>query len=134
MIRTIGRIILAVVAAFLLISGIPALLNAWQAIQGITLESIWQDSELLAKFTTLLSAAWGCLLGLVAALAALFGRAGLWLTIFALIQIGIVIWNFYSMKQAGTLGDWKNILMTLVGFASPIGYFIGSIMIRFRSK
>ncbi len=132
--NAIGRILLIVAAIMLLSSGIPSLITVINQINAKGWNTLFADLNDLSLFSSLCSAGWSCLLGGAAALSALFGRASFGLSLFALIQIGIVVWSVISLQRAGKLSDWQSILNVIVGFAGPIIYFLGAFFIRFRKS
>lgn len=129
--KTIGRIILLVVAIILIANAVQMIINNCNLLS----QSGWGDfssyPEKMLNLSAIVSQSVNALFGLVAIIAAIRGKSSFWLFIFSLVMIGGVIWYFISANNAGTLGDFKHILETIIGFALPISYFVGSIFIRF---
>lgn len=127
--KVIGRILLFLVGAILIVNAVPMIIENWNLLN----QNGWGDFSSYPDKMVYLSAIVGqsinVLFGLVALIAALRGKSSFWLFIFSLIMIGGVIWYFISTKNAGTLGDFKNIVEIIIGFALPIGYFLGSLFI-----
>jgi hypothetical protein len=133
--RTAGRIILLVVGALLLYSGITGVISGVTAINAVGWSvAIFTDQSLLSEFIKIIVYGFDALMGLTAVFAGLKGHSSFWLTIFSLLMIAGVIVYFVQGYKANTLGDWKNILNIVAGFALPICYFIGSLLVRAPKK
>lgn len=128
--RTLGRIILFIVGGVMIGFAVPSLINTINYMNSIGWNLTSSDPNLWPNFSLFLYQGFSGLCGLIAVLAALRGRGSFLLFLFSLILIGGVVWYFVSAYQAGTLGDWKAIVNTCLGFALPILYFIGNIFVR----
>ena len=128
MLRAIGRILLLVVGIALIAFAVPTLIEDYKLVStnGLDFNYILSHPELLSS---LLSQLVNLSFGVTAVFAALTGKSSIKLAFASIIMIAGVIWFYYSANQAGTLGDWKNILQTALGFALPIGYFIGTLIL-----
>lgn len=128
--KTVGRILLFVVGAILIVNAIPMIVNNWNLLN----QSGWGDfssyPDKMLNLSAIISQSINALFGFVAIIAAIRGKSSFWLFIFSIIMIGGVIWYFISAKNAGALGDFQNIIETVIGFALPIGYFLGSVFVR----
>ena len=133
--RTAGRIILLVVGALLLYSGITSIISGVQTINAAGWSvAIFTDQTLLSAFIKIIVYGFDALMGLTAVFAGLKGHSFFWLTIFSLLMIAGVIVYFVQGYNAKTLGDWKNILNIVAGFALPILYFVGALLVRAPKK
>lgn len=132
--RTLGRIILLVVGVALIALAVP---NIYSAVQALN-ETGWNDfasyPDKMQHLGVIIVQGFNAIIGFTAVFACFSGRASFWLTVFSIIMIGGVIWNFYNAYKAGTLGDVNVILQLASGFALPILYFIGSLFIRVNRR
>ena len=127
--KLIGRILLFLVGVILIANAVPMIIKNWNLLS----QHGWGDFSSYPDKMVYLSAIVGqsinVLFGLVAIIAVLRGKSSFWLFVCSLIMIGGVIWYFISAKNAGILEDFKNIVEIIIGFALPIGYFLGSFFI-----
>lgn len=128
--KTIGRIMLLVVGIILIAMGIPSIIKNVNLLNAAGWDQFWADPVKMNYFLIFITSSANVLFGLDAVIVCLRGRGSFWLFIYTLIMIGGVIWYFVRAFKAGTLGDWKEILRTIFGFALPICYFLGSLFIR----
>lgn len=130
--KTIGRTILFIVGAIMIGLAIKPLIDSINYLNSVHWNLQSGDLIIISCFALFIFEALSALCGFVAFVAAIRGRGSFLLFLFSIILIGGVIWYFVSAHFAGILGDWKNILYTVFGFALPIGYFVGNVFVRFK--
>lgn len=130
--KTVGRIILLVVGVLLLVNSIPNIIQNWKALNAVGWEDITSYPDKMTCLSAIVMQGVNAFFGITALFGCITGRLGLWLTISSLIMIGTVIWFFVNAYKEGTIGDFQNIMQTLLGFILPIGYFVGSIFLIFK--
>ena len=130
--KKLGKLILAIVGIAICVIYLPSFLEAVKQLNelGWPWVKFLTDVEVRALFSSFFS---GCITMLFAAsalLSALFGKRLLFMGLLTLIVLGVLIWQFVSRFQAGTLKtpwDWCQVAL---GFILPIGYVVGSLFIK----
>lgn len=127
-----GRIILAIVGAFLIIFAIPLIRDNWIILNKTGWIDFSSYPEKMLCLSVIVSQSINILFAFVAIVASIRGKCSFWLFVFSLIMICGVIWNLSSMIKAGELSDFNNVFKAIVRFSLPITYFIGSLFIFIR--
>lgn len=127
MLNWIGRIILLAVAACFIGFTIVPFINNIQALNAIG----WNYN---AEFGSLLYAVFivnglTLLAAIPAAIAGLTGKGGFWLFLVSVVLIGGMVYLCILYAQNGLFADWQSILEVVKGFALPIAYVVGNILI-----
>ena len=136
--KVVARIILLVVAAAAFIYGIPQIIGNWSTVTTID----WSDlqslgaklPEVMAALSTLIFAAGFCLLGLLALFEAIVGRISFICFVVAVIMIGLFVWNVITKVQANQLVDFMSWFNVIAGFAMPLGFAVGTLLLILPGK
>ena len=128
--KIIGRSILGITGVLMAVRGIPNLIQSINSLNGINWTITWalNDPSLNLLMTFI-----GAILFLIAALSALIGciagRKSFKLALSAIILIIPVVIALVGVIQAGTPFSWQLFWDFLGGFALPIAYFIGFLLV-----
>jgi len=130
--KTIGRIILFIVGAILMVWGVTALISVWNSffVPGWW-NNIISGSFLSATFMIILNGFIYIIVGLTALLSGIFGRRSFWLILFAVIAFILAILALVAAVKEN-IWDWRNVLNVTLGLLLPIGYFVGTMMLGKR--
>jgi len=132
--RTLGRIILFIISISLLGTAVAIFKENWEFLS----QEGWTDFSTYPTRLTALSAIIGqatnFIFGLIALVGAIRGKMSFKLLIASFLMIADVVWFYYNAYNDGSIGDMKRIIQTAIGFALPIGYFIGSVFIMIGKK
>lgn len=129
MLNWVGRIILLAVGGCLVAFSIYPLINDIQALNAIGWNVTTSEGQFLLigfiiNAVTILAAA-------PAIIAGLTGKGGFWLFLVSALLLAGMIYLVIVGAQAGALNSWEAILEIIKGFALPLAYIAGNILVMF---
>ena len=128
--KTIGRIILVIVGAIMLVVSVPVIIVTANQLSE---SGVWWDPTTLPQKWTLLVRIVGqglnALAGLTALWGAIRGKKSFRLALFAIILLIPPIMSLIGDSNSGYDIDWTLWLLYGGSFALPIGYFIGFLLV-----
>ena len=131
--RVVARIILLVVAAAAFIYGVPNIINNWGAVAAIDWSNIQNFAQQLpeawAAMSAIALAGGACLMGLLALFQAILGKTSFICFVVAVVVLGLFVWNIVTKVQANQLTDFMSWLNVAAGFALPLGFSVGTLLL-----
>ena len=127
--RLIGRILLIIAGVALLAIAIPQIINSVNALNAAGWGSIFSNSASLTSFFVLIGSAINVLFGIRALFGALRGRKSFGLALTAIILMIPPIATIVLANMGGQAMTWEFYLSVISGFAIPIIYFFGFLLV-----
>lgn len=127
--KTIGRIILIVVGALLLIFSIPLIINAVNALNASGWTDLTAYPDKMQQLMIIIAQGVNALFGLVALIAALRGKRSFLLLLSAILLLITPVSSLIYGIQNNTLNDAHSILVYIEEFGLPIAYFVGLLLV-----
>ena len=127
--RLIGRILLIIAGVALLAIAIPQIINSVNALNAAGWGSIFSNSASLTSFFVLTGSAINVLFGIRALFGALRGRKSFGLALTAIILMIPPIATIVLANMGGQAMTWEFYLSVISGFAIPIIYFFGFLLV-----
>lgn len=127
--RTIGRIILLIVAIAILSTAIPGLISDIQNLNRLGWDNLFLDAEKNAYFWRMMGHGLNCFTGLIAFLGFLRGRKSVLLALIAVIMLIAPVTTMMMFINGGVAITGLLLWGYVVDFALPIFFFLGFLLV-----
>ena len=127
--RLIGRILLIIAGVALLAIAVPQIINSVNALTAAGWGNIFSNSASLTQFFVLIGSAINVLFGIRALFGALRGRKSFGLALTTIILMIPPIATIVLANMGGQAMTWEFYLSVISGFAIPIIYFFGFLLV-----
>ena len=127
--KLIGRILLIIAGVALIVIAVPQIINAVNTLNANGWGSIFGNSASLTQLFVLIGSGINVLFGIRALFAAVRGRKSLGLAFTAILLMIPPVATVVFAAMNGTALTWDYYLSVIPGFAIPIVYFLGFLLI-----
>ena len=127
--KTVGRIILFVVAIVILALTVPGLVVSIQTMNALGWDNLFFSQEKIALLLTIITAGIDALFGLVALIGGIRGKKSLKLALCALIMAIAPTIAVVQGVQNGSFSDWKFVFQIVASYTLPLFYMLGFLLV-----
>ena len=132
--RNVGRILLFILAALMLIASVPSIVTAVTHFNSVGWQNVMSSEENISMFVVLIIQGIYALTAFGILMNALTGKVGLFTGLFGFIMLAAVIAYFVITGQNGGLNGWENILTAITTVLYPLLYAVGVVLIVLGPK